>query len=88
MQVSFRSIQDVPAEAMYSFIKRAFLDHTGADAIYILGSPWDALGMIATLEQDLGVPVVEPVAARIWEIQRHVRQPIKGYGTLLETLPA
>jgi maleate cis-trans isomerase len=90
MQVSFRSIQDVPAEAMYSFIKRAFLDHTGADAIYILGSPWDALGMIATLEQDLGVPVVEPVAARIWEIQRrlHVRQPIKGYGVLLETLPA
>ena len=88
MQVSFRSIQDVPAEAMYSFIKRTFLDHTGADAIYILGSPWDALGMIATLEQDLVVPVVEPVAARIWEIQRrlHVRQPIKGYGILLETL--
>jgi len=73
-----------------ALVKRAFLDHTGADAIYILGSPWDALGMIATLEQDLGVPVVEPVAARIWEIQRrlHVRQPIKGYGTLLETLPA
>jgi len=90
MQVSFRSIQDVPAEAMYSFIKKMFLDHTGADAIYILGSPWDALGMIAALEQDLGVPVVEPVAARIWEIQRrlHVRQPIKGYGILLETLPA
>ena len=90
MQVSFRSIQDVPAEAMYSFIKRMFLDHAGADAIYILGSPWDALGMIAALEQDLGVPVVEPVAARIWEIQRrlHVRQPIKGYGVLLETLPA
>ena len=90
MQVSFSSIQDVPAEAMYSFIKRMFLDHAGADAIYILGSPWDALGMIAALEQDLGVPVVAPVVARIWEIQRrlHVRQPIKGYGTLLETLPA
>jgi len=71
-----------------ALVKRAFLDHTGADAIYILGSPWDALGMIATLEQDLVVPVVEPVAARIWEIQRrlHVRQPIKGYGILLETL--
>ena len=39
---------------------------------------------------DLGVPVVAPIAARIWEIQRrlHVRQPIKGYGSLLETLPA
>jgi maleate isomerase len=90
MEVPFHSIADVSAEALYSFIKKKFLQHTGADAIYILGSPWDALAMIAALEQDLGVPVVEPVAARIWEIQRrlHVHQPIGGYGRLLETLPA
>jgi maleate isomerase len=90
IDVSFRSIQDVAAEAIYSFIKKKFLQYTGADAVYILGSPLDALGIVATLEQDLGVPVVQPTAARIWEIQRrlHVRQPIKGYGTLLETLPA
>ena len=90
MDVPFRSIADVSAEALYSFIKKRFLQHTGADAIYILGSPWDALGMIAALEQDLGVPVVEPVVARIWEIQRrlHVHQPVSGYGRLLETLPA
>jgi maleate cis-trans isomerase len=49
-----------------------------------------ALPLIARLEQDLGVPVVQPVAARAWEIQRrlHIRQPVKGYGRLLETLPA
>jgi maleate cis-trans isomerase len=53
-------------------------------------TPWDTLSIVAVLEQDLGVPVVQAIAARIWEIQRrlHVRQPIKGYGTLLETLPA
>ena len=90
IDVSFRSIQDVPAEAIYSFIKKKFLEHTDADAIYILGSGLDALGVVAPLEQDLGVPVVQPIAARVWEIQRrlHVRQPIKGYGILLETLPA
>jgi maleate cis-trans isomerase len=90
MGVSFRSIPDVPADAIYSFIKKKFLEHTGADAVYILGSALDALGIVAVLEQDLGVPVVQPIAARIWEIQRrlHVRQPIKGYGSLLETLPA
>ena len=89
IDVSFRSIQDVPAEAIYAFIKKKFLEHTGADAVYILGSPLDALGIVATLEQDLGVPVVQPTAARVWEIQRrlHVRQPVKGYGSLLETLP-
>ena len=90
IEVSFRAIQDVPAEVIYSFIKKKFLEHATVDAIYILGSPLDALGIVATLEQDLGVPVVQPTAARIWETQRrlHVRQPIKGYGVLLETLPA
>ena len=84
------SSAEVPAEVMYSFIKKRFLEHTGADAIYILGSGWDTLGIVTALEQDLGVAVVNPVAARVWEIQRrlHVRQPIKGYGILLETLPA
>jgi maleate cis-trans isomerase len=90
MEVSFRSIPDVPAEVIYTFIKKKFLEHPQADAIYILGSGLDALGLVAVLEGDLGVPVVQPIAARIWEIQRrlHVRQPIKGYGSLLETLPA
>src|SRR6516225_11638498 len=87
MDIAFGSIPDVPSEVMYSFIKKKFLAHTGADAIYILGSGWDTLGIVAALEQDLGVPVIQPIAARIWEIQRrlHVRQPIKGYGGLLET---
>jgi maleate isomerase len=90
IDVSFRSIPDVPSEVIYSFIKRKFLEHTDADAIYILASNLDTLGIVATLEQDLGVRVVQPIAARIWEIQRrlHVHQPIKGYGSLLETLPA
>jgi len=90
MKAAVGSSSDVSAEFMYSFIKRKFLAQRGADAIYILGSAWDTLGVVAPLEQDLGVPVVQPVAARIWEILRrlHVRQPIKGYGVLLETLPA
>ena len=89
MDVSFRSIPDVPADAIYSFIKKKFLEHTGADGVYILGSPLDALGIVSVLEQDLGVPVVQPTAARVWEIQRHlhVRQPIRGYGSLLENPP-
>jgi maleate cis-trans isomerase len=87
-----RSDPDVSTELLYSIIKKKFLAHTdaGADSIYILGSGWDTLGIVAPLEEDLGVPVVQPVAARVWEIQRrlHVRQPVKGYGVLLEMLPA
>ena len=90
MGVEFKSIPDVPAATIASFIKKAFAEHEGADAVYILGSALEALPLIAPLERDLGVPVVQAIAARIWEIQKRlkVHEPIKGYGRLLETLPA
>ena len=89
IDVSFKGIPDVPTDSIYRFIKQKVLAHTGMDAIYILGSGLDAVDIIQTLEDDLGIPVVQPVAARLWEIQRrlHVHQPVKGYGRLLETLP-
>jgi maleate cis-trans isomerase len=61
----------------------------GADAIYMLGSGWRTLNIIEMLEQDLQVPVVHPVPARVWEIQKrlYVRQPVKGFGRLLEAFP-
>jgi maleate cis-trans isomerase len=67
----------------------ALADPKGADAVYILGSSLEALRLIALLENALGVPVVQAIAARIWEIQKrlHVHEPIKGYGHLLEALP-
>jgi maleate isomerase len=86
----FKSIPDVPPATIASFIKKAFAEHGGADAVYILGSSLEALPLIAPLERELGVPLVQAIAARIWEIQRrlHLHEPIKGYGRLLETLPA
>jgi maleate cis-trans isomerase len=55
----------------------------------MLGSGWRTLDIIQTLEQDLQVPVVHPVTARVWEMQKrlNVRQPVLGYGTMLATLP-
>jgi maleate isomerase len=90
IDVSFKGIPDLPPETLYKQIKKQFLAHKStAEAIYILGSGLDTLSIVEALEQDLGVPVVQPTAARVWEIQRrlHVRQPVKGFGTLLATLP-
>jgi maleate cis-trans isomerase len=55
----------------------------------MLGSGWRTLNIIQTLEQDLQVPVVHPVPARVWEIQKrlHVREPRRGFGHLLEAMP-
>ena len=90
MDVPFGSISSTPPETIYSFIKTKFEAQRGAEAIYILGSGMRALEIVARLEQDLGVPVVQPIAARSWEIQRRlrIRHPMRGYGRLLETLPA
>jgi maleate cis-trans isomerase len=89
IDVAFDKVQELAAEQVYAHIKRSFLKHEGADAIYMLGSGWRTLNIIQTLEQDLQVPVVHPVTARVWEIQKrlHVREPRRGYGHLLEALP-
>jgi maleate cis-trans isomerase len=45
--------------------------------------------IIGPLEKELGIPVVHPVIARAWEIQKrlHLHLPIPGYGKLLAELP-
>src|SRR5215471_18603766 len=89
MDVPFGSISSTPQETIYNFITTKFREKRGADSIYILGSGMNALPLVARIEKDLGVPVVQPVAARAWEIQKrlHIHSPVKGYGKLLETLP-
>jgi maleate isomerase len=89
IDVPFDKVQELAAEQVYAHIKRNFLKHKGADAIYMLGSGWRTLPIIRLLEQDLQVPVVHPVTARVWEIQKRldVRQPVMGFGYMLEALP-
>ena len=89
IDVPFNQVQTLSGEQVYAHIKKNFLKAKGADAIYMLGSGWRTLNIIQMLEQDLQVPVVHPVPARVWEIQKrlHVRQPVKGFGQLLEAFP-
>jgi len=81
----FDQIGQLSSQEVYAHVKRAFLKHRSAQAIYLLGSGWRVLPVIDLLEQDLSVPVIHPVPARCWEIQLrlHVRQPVKGFGRLL-----
>lgn len=89
IDVPFEKVQELPAEMIYAHIKREFLKAKGGDAIYMLGSGWRTLDIIETLEQDLGVPVIHPVTARVWEIQKrlNVHEPRDGYGFMLADLP-
>ncbi len=89
IDVPFDKVQELSSHQVYAHIKRGFLEAKGADAIYMLGSGWRTLDIIETLECDLQVPVVHPVTARVWEIQKrlHVREPRQGFGHLLAALP-
>ena len=90
ISVPFDQVGQLSEREVYAHIKRSFLRHRDADAIYLLGTGWRVLPVIDLLEQDLGVPVVHPVPARCWEIQLRlsVRQPVGGYGRLLHDMVA
>lgn len=87
--VAFEDVGRLSSQEVYAHTRKAFLRHCGADAIYMLGSGWRTLDIIAPLEQDLQVPVIHPVPARVWAIQKrlHVRQPVNGFGCLLAEMP-
>lgn len=89
ISVSFDEVGRMAAEEVYAFVKQQFLKYKGAQGIYLLGSGWRVLPIIRLLEQDLQVPVVHPVPARVWAVQKelHVREKIEGFGRLLEEMP-
>ncbi|NIO11922.1 MAG: hypothetical protein GTO40_29390 [Deltaproteobacteria bacterium] len=89
ISVAFEDVGKLSSEEVYAHTRKAFIHCPKADGIYMLGSGWRTLGIIEMLEQDMGVPVIHPVPARAWAIQRklHVNQPVKGYGCLLEKMP-
>lgn len=89
MEVPFNRVQWLSSREVYAFARDAFLGAGGADGIYLLGSGWDVLDMVEMLEQDMGVPVIHAVTARIWAIQYrlHVHEKTLGYGRLLAELP-
>ncbi|MPZ77005.1 MAG: hypothetical protein GEU77_10815 [Deltaproteobacteria bacterium] len=87
--VAFEDVGRLAAQEIYAHTRRAFLKNRSADAIYMLGTGWRCLDIIRMLEEDLQVPVIHPVPARVWAVQKrlHVRQRVKGFGKLLEQMP-
>jgi maleate isomerase len=89
IDVAFTQVGRLASHEVYAHTRKAFLETGEADGIYMLGSGWRVLDIIQPLEQDLGVPVVHAIPARVWAIQHrlHVRQPVSGFGRLLAELP-
>lgn len=89
MDTSPGEADGIASETIYRHLKASFNRHPSAQGIYLLGSgAWQVKDVIA-VENDLGIPVVHPVAARLWYTQKKLRikNPIKGASRLLEDLP-
>ncbi len=88
--IPWEEINDLSSERVHQLIEELYGRHPSAEGIYIQGSKWRVLDIVEDLEQALGVPVVHPVAARCWEIQKRlgIEKPRSGYGRLLSALPA
>lgn len=87
--VAFEDVGRLSSQEIYAHTRKAFLKNPKAEAIYMLGTGWRCLDIIRLLEQDLQVPVIHPVPARVWGVQKrlHVRQRTRGFGRLLEEMP-
>jgi maleate cis-trans isomerase len=86
MDTSPEEAEGISTETIYRHLKRSYAKHASAQGIYLLGSgAWQVKDIVA-VENDLDVPVVHPVAARVWYVQKKllVRNPIKGASRLLE----
>ncbi|HZL07063.1 MAG TPA: hypothetical protein VFE45_16845 [Coriobacteriia bacterium] len=89
IDVAFDQVQKLSSHEVYAHAKAAFLRNRDADMVYMLGAGWRVLDIVATLEEDVEVPVLHSLVARVWHTQRHfhVGQRTQGYGRLLSELP-
>jgi len=89
MDTSPEEAKNLSGETIYHHLKKSFFKYPNAQGIYLLGSgAWRVIDVVPA-EEDVGVPVVHPVAARVWYVQKQlrVRQPVQGAGRLLMELP-
>jgi maleate cis-trans isomerase len=89
MDVPFDDAGKIPADEIYAFAKKVFVDASPVDGLYMLGAGWHNLPVIELLEHDLKTVVVSSIPAQVWATQKRLRihAPVKGYGRLLAEMP-
>ena len=86
---SFAGASFIQPTDVFRSAKQAYLQHPDIDGIFLLGGAWRVLGVIETLEQDLGGTVFTGTQLQLWGIMKalNVHEQIPGYGKLLIDIP-
>lgn len=89
IEVPFADVGLMSSQQVYAHTRSAVRKHRYVDGVYMLGAGWRVLDIVEPLEQDLAVPCIQAVPARVWAVQKHfgVRERHAGYGRLLSDLP-
>jgi len=89
IEVPFADVGLLSSQQVYAHTHAAVRKHRYVDGVYMLGAGWRILDIVEPLEQDLRMPVVQAIPARLWAVQKHfgLHQPLAGYGRLLSELP-
>jgi len=82
------NIMRLPLETSYKLAREAYRAAPEAEVIYLPCAVWPSLENIDAMERDFGIPVVTNFVSKYWAAMEtlKIRQTIKGYGKLLETL--
>jgi maleate cis-trans isomerase len=89
VKATWEEVGTLTEAQMIEMMADVFRRHPGGEVLYLQGSKWPSLQVVERLEHRVGVPVVQAVAARCWEIQTRfgLRHPVPGYGRLLAEMP-
>jgi maleate isomerase len=89
VKATWEEVGTLTDEQMIDMMADVFRRHPGGQIMYLQGSKWPSLNVVERLEQRIGVPVVQAVAARCWELQIRLgeKQPLSGFGQLLREMP-
>jgi len=89
VKATWEEVGTLTDDQMIDMMADVFRRNPGGQVMYLQGSKWPSLNVVERLEKRIGIPVVQAVAARCWEIQVRFgfRQPLAGYGRLLAEMP-
>jgi maleate cis-trans isomerase len=87
--IDFNRRYNLSREEIYGHITKAFRSHRQVDGIYLLSPGGWRITDVVDAENDLGVPIIHPVAAGVWSVLKRlgVRHAIHGRTRLLEQFP-
>ena len=89
--VDWGATVDLTEDQVFDMLAAVVRRHPGAEGLCLQGSKhWYLSAAIQRLEDELGIAVVHPIAARYWELMARLwlHGPRAGVGRLLRDMPA